>query len=314
MNKKDLRIIYMGTPDFAVAPLDSLIKAGYNIVGVITVADKPAGRGRKLRQSPVKLYAEEKGLTILQPSNLKSQDFIEELQALNADLQIVVAFRMLPEIVWNMPKLGTFNLHASLLPNYRGAAPINWAIINGETKTGLSTFFLEHSIDTGNILLQKEVEITKDDNAGSLHDKLMVIGADLVVETVSGVIENSLHAKKQSELIAPNTALKDAPKIHKADCKIDFTKSSDKIYDFIRGLSPYPAAYTELKLANGDTKQVKIYACKKIEGRGTVGEIIEKEGKIVAFTSDSAIEILDLQMEGKKRMTAADFLRGTKLA
>lgn len=314
MNKKDLRIVYMGTPDFAVAPLDNLISAGYTIVGVITVADKPAGRGRKLRQSPVKVYAEEKGLRILQPTNLKDPKFIEELSSLKADLQIVVAFRMLPEIVWDMPEMGTFNLHASLLPNYRGAAPINWAIINGEEYTGVSTFFLEHTIDTGNILLQEKIGINNEDSAGSLHDKLMIVGAKLVVETVDGILASNLKAKPQAELLDDNINLREAPKIHKADCKIDFLKSSKQVYDFVRGLSPYPAAFTEIKLANGETKKLKIYSCKPNTEKGEEGNIEVRDGKVLAFTKDGALEILELQLEGKKRMLAEDFLRGTKLA
>lgn len=314
MNKKDLRIVYMGTPDFAVAPLDRLIKAGYNIVGVITVADKPAGRGRKLRQSPVKVYAEENSLTILQPSKLKDPHFLAQLKALNADLQIVVAFRMLPELVWNMPAMGTFNLHASLLPNYRGAAPINWAIINGEKETGVSTFFLEHTIDTGNILLQESVEIKEDDNAGSLHDKLMDCGAELVVETVDKILDMSVEGKAQKELLDNQSELKEAPKIHKADCKIDFSLPTAKVYDFIRGLSPYPAAFTELELANGEVKTVKIFSCRTSEENGIPGKFIEKKGQLLAYTADGAIIISELQLEGKRRMNSEDFLRGTKLA
>ena len=303
----------MGTPDFAVAPLRKLVENDFSVVGVITVADKPAGRGRKIRMSPVKVYAESKNIPVLQPTNLKDEYFIHELKNLNADLQIVVAFRMLPEVVWTMPPMGTFNLHASLLPNYRGAAPINWAIINGDIKTGVSTFFLQHEIDTGNILLQKEVDINESDNAGSLHDKLMVIGADLVKETVDKLIADDLDPIPQKELLASNSVLKEAPKLFKEDCRINFNSSTDEVYNFIRGLSPYPAAHTRIKLESGDEKALKVFSVEKIAIRGDVGEIRLVDDQLIAFTSDGALRIVELQMEGKKRMKSEDFLRGVRL-
>lgn len=313
MIKKDLRIVYMGTPDFAVAPLKRIVEDGFTVVGVITVADKPAGRGRKIRQSPVKVYADSKGIFTLQPTNLKDPGFIKELEDLQADLQIVVAFRMLPEIVWNMPRLGTFNLHASLLPNYRGAAPINWAIINGEKQTGISTFFLEHKIDTGNILLQKALAIDYEDDAGSLHDKLMNEGSDLVVETLNALLEKSLVPIDQNEIIDEKRSLKEAPKLFKDDCKIDFSKNTREVYNFIRGLSPYPAAYTSVKLQNGETKTLKIFKVEELDVKSDAGTIKSDNGEIIIYTKDSAIRILELQLEGKKRMRVDEFLRGTKL-
>lgn len=313
MKKENLRIVYMGTPDFAVAPLRKLVENDFSVVGVITVADKPAGRGRKIRMSPVKIYAESNNIPVLQPTNLKDESFIQELRNLNADLQIVVAFRMLPEVVWTMPRKGTFNLHASLLPNYRGAAPINWAIINGDSSTGVSTFFLKHEIDTGNILLQKEIEIKDEDDAGSLHDKLMVIGADLVTETVDKLIENNLSEVPQNELQSPTSTLKDAPKLFKEDCKINFNSSTDDVYNFIRGLSPYPAAHTRITLQNGEDKALKIFKVEKLKITGDPGKIMLVEDQLIAFTLDGAVRILELQMEGKKRMKTEDFLRGVRL-
>ena len=313
MFKKDLRIVYMGTPDFAVAPLKLLIENDFNVVGIITVADKPAGRGQKIRQSPVKIYAEEQGLKILQPTNLKAPDFIDDLKALNPSLNIVVAFRMLPEIVWSLPKNGTFNLHASLLPQYRGAAPINWAIINGEKETGVTTFFIEKKIDTGAILLQRKTQISPDETAGTLHDKLMVSGAELVVETCTRIIEGNLHSVLQSNLVSDFAELKPAPKIFKPDCKIDWKQSNIKVYDFIRGLSPYPCAYTSITPTDGKERTIKIFGCKVYNGSGDPGIITSVNGKLVAYTLDGALELTEIQLEGKKRMQASDFLRGTKL-
>lgn len=314
MKKEELRIVYMGTPDFAVSPLKRIIEAGYNVVGVITVADKPAGRGRKLRQSPVKEYADELGIKTLQPIKLKDPVFLQELSALKADIQIVVAFRMLPEIVWNMPPLGTFNLHASLLPNYRGAAPINWAIINGEEYTGVSTFFLKHEIDTGNILLQHKVSIDNNDTAGSLHDKLMLAGSDLVVETLDKIIDNKITAIEQDKAPYADQQLKEAPKLFKEDCRIDFSKNTRDVYNFIRGLSPYPAAFTEVKLASGEDKLLKIFIAEESDKKGISGNYSVVDGELYFFTGDGAIKVKELQLEGKKRMLSSDFLRGTHLA
>lgn len=314
MTKKELRIVYMGTPDFAVEPLKEIVDTGFNVVGVITVADKPAGRGRKLRQSPVKVYAEDKGIKVLQPNNLKDETFLEELRGLKADLQIVVAFRMLPEVVWQMPRLGTINLHASLLPNYRGAAPINWAIIRGESYTGVSTFFLQHKIDTGNILLQDRVDIDQEDDAGSLHDKLMYSGSKLVIDTLNNLLDDTLEPKTQKDLINTDKELKEAPKLFKEDCRIDFSKNTKDVYNFIRGLSPYPAAYTEISLQNGDLKLLKVFKVEIIDGKGNPGNIKNVENELIAYTKDGALRILELQLEGKKRMPTDTFLRGTKIA
>jgi methionyl-tRNA formyltransferase len=314
MKKEELRIVYMGTPDFAVGPLKSIIKSGYNVVGVITVADKPAGRGRKLRQSPVKEFADSMGIKTLQPIKLKDPEFINELRALEADIQIVVAFRMLPEVVWKMPPMGTFNLHASLLPNYRGAAPINWAIINGEEFTGVSTFFLKHEIDTGNILMQRKVNIDTNDSAGSLHDKLMHVGSELVVDTLDHILKGDVKAIEQDKSPYFDQSIKEAPKLFKEDCRIDFSTGTQSAYNFIRGLSPYPAAFTEITLANGDSKLLKIFSTVKSDKKGKIGSHQVMDGELYFFTKDGALKINELQLEGKKRMLASDFLRGTALA
>ncbi|RLD24476.1 MAG: methionyl-tRNA formyltransferase, partial [Bacteroidetes bacterium] len=295
MTKKDLRIVYMGTPDFAVAPLKQLIENDFNVVGVITVADKPAGRGQKIRQSPVKIYAEKQGLKVLQPINLKAPDFIDDLKALDPTLQIVVAFRMLPEIVWSLPEKGTFNLHASLLPQYRGAAPINWAIINGEKETGVTTFFIEKKIDTGAILLQRKTRIEPYDTAGSLHDKLMISGAELVAETCTQIIDGNLQSILQSNLVSDSSELKPAPKIFKPDCKIDWNQSNNKVYNFIRGLSPYPCAYSSITIADGKERSIKVFECKIYDGSGEPGNITSFDGKLVAYTLDGALELTEIQ-------------------
>ena len=307
----ELRIIFMGTPEFAVASLDALLQAGCNIVAVVTAADKPAGRGMKLTESAVKKFAVEKGLNILQPEKLKSPDFIETLQTLKADLQIVVAFRMLPEIVWNMPPLGTINLHGSLLPQYRGAAPINWAVINGEKETGVTTFKLQHEIDTGNILLQKSFSIGDDDTAGDVHDKMKIIGADLLVETVKGFADGSLKGQPQSTVYhQPLTEIKHAPKIFTETCKIDWNRSVDEIHNLIRGLSPFPAAFTFLH-----DKMLKIYRSKKEYNTPSyaIGEAVTDGKTFLKFTcSNGYIHVTELQLEGKKKMSVEDFLRGYK--
>lgn len=305
-----LRIVFMGTPEFATESLKALLNAGANIVGVITAPDKPAGRGRKLKPSPVKEFADKKGLTVLQPEKLKDPVFLEELRALKADLQVVVAFRMLPEAVWNMPPKGTFNLHASLLPEYRGAAPINWAVINGEKKTGVTTFFLKHEIDTGDIIFQEEVPITEEDNAGSVHDKLMETGAQLVVKTVDAVAENKVEPVAQ-----PQKELKPAPKIFKENCRIDWSQKSEKVHNLVRGLSPYPAAWTNIVLPGKTPVSVKILKTEKSHSdRLKQGEVYS-DGKniILAGTRSGDLKIHELQIAGKKRMSAEDFLRGNKL-
>ena len=316
MKKEDLRIVYMGTPDFAVAALRALVEGGYNVVGVITMPDKPAGRGHKLQYSPVKQYAVEQDLPLLQPAKLKDEEFIEALREWKADLQIVVAFRMLPEVVWNMPRFGTFNLHASLLPQYRGAAPINWAVINGETETGITTFFLQHEIDTGNVIQQVSVPITETDNVGDVHDKLMNLGAELVVETVDAIIAGTVKAIPQEEMAA-GIELKAAPKIFKETCRIDWNQPNKRVYDFIRGLSPYPAAWCELKNAAGENVVVKVFESEKInEAHNLTPGSIKTDGKKNLFvaTQDGLIAIRSLQLPGKKRLAIEDLLRGYQFA
>lgn len=312
MNKEDLRIVYMGTPDFAVEPLQKLVEGGYNIVGVITMPDKPIGRHQTdLSASPVKKYAIDKGLKVLQPAKLKDPNFIEELRSLRADLQIVVAFRMLPEIVWSMPKYGTFNLHAALLPQYRGAAPINWAIINGDTETGITTFFLDHDIDTGSVIQRVPVPILDTDNVEDVHDKLMHLGGDLVLETVDNILDNNVHPIPQSEL-QTEEPLRPAPKIFKDTCRIDWNMGVKRTYDFIRGLSPYPASWTEL-IYNGKSSILKIYASNKefCHVDVPVGSI-QTDGKTYfkVAQSDGYQHLQTIQLAGKKRMQIADFLRG----
>jgi methionyl-tRNA formyltransferase len=304
MNYKDLRIVFMGTPEFAVASLSKLVDAGCNIVGVITAPDKPAGRGMELQQSAVKKYAVEKGLHILQPEKLKNPEFIEQLKSLHADLQIVVAFRMLPEIVWNMPPMGTLNLHGSLLPQYRGAAPINWAIINGEAYTGVTSFKLKHEIDTGDILLNEKITIEDNETAGSLHDKMKEIGAAVLLQTVKGLAEESITEKPQD-----NFNIKHAPKIFTETCSIDWNKSANEINNLIRGLSPYPSAFTQL-----DGKKLKIFASTidlDSSSLSTIGSYKTDGKQYLKFAcNDGYICITDLQLEGKKRMKVEDFLRG----
>lgn len=293
----------MGTPEFAVATLDALFQSGFNIVGVVTAPDKPAGRGKQLQESAVKKYALEKGLKILQPTNLKNPEFQAELQSLNADIQVVVAFRMLPEAVWNMPKLGSVNLHASLLPHYRGAAPINWAIINGEKETGVSTFFLQHEIDTGKIIFQEKISIDENDTIGELYAKLMNIGAQLMVKTITSINEGNYPQIEQEHI----TDIKHAPKIFKEDCKINWNKSANEIHNLVRGLSPYPAAWTML-----DSKIVKIYSTNKntIEQNLAPGEIYATKKEMWVGTGSKPIQVTELQLEGKKRMSAEQFLQG----
>lgn len=304
---RDLRIVFMGTPDFAVATLDALINNKYNIVGVITAPDRPAGRGRKLNESAVKVYAKEKGLTILQPTNLKNEDFLKNLEALNANLQIVVAFRMLPKVVWQMPEYGTFNLHASLLPNYRGAAPINWAIINGETKTGVSTFFIDEKIDTGAMILQKETSIEDSENAGQLHDRLMTTGSELVIETVSSIKEKTVETTPQPE----NVEIKTAYKLNKDNCKINWNAPIDNIYNKIRGLSPYPAAWSSLK-NNEEIIDIKIYsATKELEAHNLeVGSIVSTKKEVKVAVQNGFITIVDIKFPGKRTMDVKSLLNG----
>lgn len=315
MKKEDLRIVYMGTPDFAVEPLRCLIQGGYNVVGVITMPDKPAGRGHKIQYSPVKQYALEHRLPLLQPEKLKDETFVEELRAWKADLQIVVAFRMLPEVVWNMPRLGTFNLHASLLPQYRGAAPINWAVINGDKETGITTFFLKHEIDTGEVIQQVRVPIGDADNVGIVHDKLMMLGGRLVTETVDAILAGTVESIPQEKMVQVGE-LRLAPKIFKDTCRIDWNQSVKRIYDFIRGLSPYPAAWTELVQPDGAVVVLKIFETEKIfQSHQLEPGTLLTDGKtcIRVATMDGMIEIHSLQLPGKKRLKTDELLRGFHL-
>lgn len=297
----------MGTPEFAVGILDTIIKNNYDVVGVITAADKPAGRGQKIKYSAVKEYAVANGLTLLQPTNLKDEDFLNELKALNANLQIVVAFRMLPKVVWEMPNLGTFNLHASLLPNYRGAAPINWAIINGETKTGVTTFFIDDKIDTGAMILNSEIAIEPQENAGQLHDRLMHLGSETVIDTLK-IIENGNVSTTIQE---DNEGIKTAFKLNKENCRIDWTKSGDEINNLIRGLSPYPAAWTFLK-DKSEEQSVKIYEAKwtKEDHSYATGQLICGKKEIKIAVQDGFLQLISIQLPGKKRMQVADLLNG----
>ena len=311
MDKSELKIVYMGTPDFAVEPLRCLVEGGYNVVGVITMPDKPAGRGHKIQYSPVKQYALEHNLPLLQPEKLKDEAFIEALRAWKADLQIVVAFRMLPEVVWAMPPLGTFNLHASLLPQYRGAAPINWAVINGDTETGITTFFLKHEIDTGEVIQQVRIPIADTDDVGIVHDNLMILGGKLVVETVDAILAGTVHSVPQETLITEE--LRPAPKIFKDTCRICWDQPVKHVYDFVRGLSPYPAAWTELRKPDGSVETLKIFQTAKIEQTHQLPTgTIRTDGKTYLRVAvlGGFIDVLSLQLPGKKRLPVAELLRG----
>ena len=312
--KKELRIVFMGTPEFAVASLDALLKAGHRVEGVVTAPDKPAGRGRKLSVSAVKAFAVSKQLKVLQPGKLKNPEFLGELKSLNADLFVVVAFRMLPREVWEMPSLGTFNLHASLLPQYRGAAPINHVLINGEKETGVTTFFINEQIDTGNILFQEKTAILPDETAGELHDRLMVMGAHLVVKTVNAIQNGDYSVIPQEELPVDGT-LKTAPKIFKEDCRINWHRNVTDVYNFIRGLSPYPAAFGILKTANDEMVHVKFYKVRyeTAAHRNLPGSIETNHKDFLAvWTGNGKIIVDELQIAGKKRLRVTDFLNGFK--
>ena len=311
MNGKDLRIVFMGTPEFAVASLKRLAEEGYNIVAVVTTPDKPAGRGQRMHESDVKVAARELGLPILQPEKLRDPEFVQAIQELQPDLGIVIAFRMLPEIIWAMPRYGTFNLHASLLPQYRGAAPINWAIINGEKETGITTFLLNHEIDKGAIIGQRKMPILAEDNIGTMYDKLMTEGCNLVVETVEKIATQDFTPIEQMHI--DEATLKPAPKIFKEDCKIDWSWDGERIVNFVRGLSPYPAAWTPMYLNGEEKGSAKIFEVRfsPNKGNGNVGEIIS-DGKeqIAVVCSDGLIEIRSMQMAGKKRMSNKELLLG----
>ncbi|MBF4492732.1 methionyl-tRNA formyltransferase [Flavobacterium sp. MR2016-29] len=302
-----LRIIFMGTPEFAVGILDTIIKNNYDVVGIITAADKPAGRGQKIKYSAVKEYALANNLTLLQPTNLKDESFLAELKALNANLQIVVAFRMLPKVVWEMPSLGTFNLHASLLPNYRGAAPINWAIINGETKTGVTTFFIDDKIDTGAMILNSEIAIEPEENAGQLHDRLMLLGSKTVIDTLKVIENRNVTTTIQED----DAEIKTAYKLNKENCKIDWSKSGAEINNLIRGLSPYPASWCFLKDKN-EEQNIKIYEAKLVLESHSfeTGSLICSKKEIKVAVQDGFLQLLSLQLPGKKRMQVAELLNG----
>lgn len=309
MEKKDLKIVFFGTPEFAVTSLDALVKNGFNVAAVVTMPDKPAGRGKKIQMSDVKRYALEHDLPVLQPEKLKAPEFVDALRAIDADLFIVIAFRMLPEVVWGMPRLGTFNLHASLLPKYRGAAPINHAIINGEKETGITTFFLKHEIDTGDMIAQRSIAIGEDENAGELHDRLMMLGAEAVVDTVNAIIDGTLTTSPQpeGEFIA-------APKIFKETCRIDWERPRKNLHDFIRGLAPYPAAWTRMIEQSGKPSDIKIFATSLKDIPSDIsllpGEALVKGKHLYAGTADGVLELLSLQPAGKRAMGADAFILG----
>ena len=326
MNKQDLRIVYMGTPDFAVPSLDALVQGGYNVVGVITMPDKPAGRGHKVQFSPVKEYALAHDIPLLQPEKLKEETFLAALRAWKVDLQVVVAFRMLPEVVWNMPRCGTFNLHAALLPQYRGAAPINWAVMNGDRKTGATTFFLDHEIDTGRIILKEEMDIAPDENVGSVHDRLMELGKGLVCRTVDLVLAaegdiNRIPTIDQETLMSDLVSatgiaeLRPAPKIFKETCQLDWNRTCEQLYNQVRGLSPYPAAWTTLTLSSGEeVTPVKVFKASKLAGSLPIGKM-DTDGKtyIHIGCADGILSLDELQFPGKKRMDVKALLNGVKM-
>ena len=319
MTKEDLKIIFFGTPDFAVESLNRLVDGGYNVVAVVTMPDKPAGRGRQLQQSDVKRYAVEHDLPVLQPVSLKDEAFIEELRAFNAQLFIVIAFRMLPEAVWQMPPLGTFNLHASLLPRYRGAAPINWAVMNGDTETGVTTFFLKHEIDTGDVIQQRSCPIGREDNVEAVHDRLMVMGADMVLETVDAIIAGTVKPIPQDQMLTAGQQPTPAPKIFKDTCRIDWSRPAEALYNHIRGLSPYPAAWTVLHDADeNEMTTLKVYATGQpepftSEDKPMPGSIVADRKTLRVACGDGWLELLSLQQSGKKRMDTDAFLRGYML-
>lgn len=314
MDPKSVRIVFMGTPDFAVESLKALVENGYQVVAVITAPDKPAGRGRQLNESAVKQYALQQSLHILQPEKLKNPEFLAELESLKADLQIVVAFRMLPEVVWNMPPMGTFNLHGSLLPQYRGAAPLNWAVINGETETGVTTFLLSHEIDTGKIMFQERIAIAESDTVGDIHDRLMLIGAKLVLKTVDAMANNEVEAVDQEQLLVNAGSIKHAPKIFKDDCRIDWSRDTESIRNLVRGLSPYPTAWTELVHAEKDEIiTAKIYAVQPDYSSLPIlpGKLVTDGKKYLKISCTGGwISVTDIQLSGKKRMKIDELLRG----
>ena len=315
MTKEDLKIVFFGTPDFAVESLSRLVDGGYNVAAVVTMPDKPAGRGRQLQQSDVKRYAVKHGLPVLQPVSLKDEAFIEELRAFNAQLFIVIAFRMLPEAVWQMPPLGTFNLHASLLPRYRGAAPINWAVMHGDTETGVTTFFLKHEIDTGDVIQQRSCPIGRHDNVEAVHDRLMIMGADMVLETVDAIIAGTVKPIPQEQMLTAGQQPTPAPKIFKDTCRVDWSRPAEDLYNHIRGLSPYPAAWTTMTDDTGNSTTLKLYETGEPEtfnsGEKPVPGTIKADRKTLRIAcADGWLQVLSLQQSGKKRMDTDAFLRG----
>ena len=315
MTKEELKIVFFGTPDFAVESLSRLVDGGYNVAAVVTMPDKPAGRGRQLQESDVKRYAVAHGLPVLQPVSLKDEAFIEKLRSFDAQLFIVIAFRMLPEAVWQMPPLGTFNLHASLLPRYRGAAPINWAVMNGDTETGVTTFFLKHEIDTGDVIQQRSCPIGREDNVEVIHDRLMVMGADMVLETVDAIIAGTVKPIPQDQLLTAGQQPTPAPKIFKDTCRIDWSRPAEELYNHIRGLSPYPAAWTTLTNGEGHETNLKVYSTSEpqpFEGNEhpTPGTILADRKTLRVACADGWLQVMSLQQSGKKRMDTDAFLRG----
>lgn len=315
MEKKDLRIVFFGTPEFAVESLKALVENDYNVVGVVTVPDKPAGRGRHLLESDVKQYAVSHGLHVMQPVKLKDEAFVDELRSLDAHLFIVIAFRMLPEVVWGMPPMGTFNLHASLLPKYRGAAPINWAVMNGDKVTGVTTFFLKHEIDTGDVIEQRSIEIGRQDNVGVVYDRLMTLGAGMVLNTVDSIVAGEVKAIPQDQMLTAGEQPTPAPKIFKETCRIDWTRTAEEVYNHTRGLSPYPAAWTTLVDDKGTESVIKIYETGEPEpAQNLIPGTIKADGKTMRVAcADGWLEIKQLQLAGKKRMEADAFMRGFTL-
>ena len=316
MDKNDLRIVFFGTPEFAVESLRRLVEGGYNIVGVVTMPDKVGGRGNKLIQSAVKQYAVEKGLRLLQPVKLKDEAFVEELRSLQAHLQIIIAFRMLPEVVWAMPPMGTFNLHASLLPKYRGAAPINWAVMNGDTTTGVTTFFLKHEIDTGDVIEQRSIAIGRHDNVEVVYDRLMMLGADMVLETVDSILAGTVHSTPQEQMLTAGEQPTPAPKIFTETCRIDWTRPAEALYNHVRGLSPYPTAWTMVRVGNEEPRQLKVFVTDEptpAPANAAPGTVLS-DGKTmrVVCGDGNCLPLLEVQIAGKRRMTTPEFLRGTR--
>ena len=316
MDKNDLRIVFFGTPEFAVESLRRLVEGGYNIVGVVTMPDKVGGRGNKLIQSAVKQYAVEKGLRLLQPVKLKDEAFVEELRSLQAHLQIIIAFRMLPEVVWAMPPMGTFNLHASLLPKYRGAAPINWAVMNGDTTTGVTTFFLKHEIDTGDVIEQRSIAIGRHDNVEVVYDRLMMLGADMVLETVDSILAGTVHSTPQEQMLMAGEQPTPAPKIFTETCRLDWTRPAEALYNHVRGLSPYPTAWTMVRVGDEEPRQLKVFVTDEptpAPANAAPGTVFS-DGKTmrVVCGDGNCLPLLEVQIAGKRRMTTPEFLRGTR--